>query len=107
MSVTLTGTGGLFTRLGKLAASLNNVNGFRAATAPSPSSAWGASGQTIRTVDYQISDIRDQFLSTNTQLIDGLYAQRDSYRATHSSYTSYLRDLAQAVLIQMVHDDAV
>lgn len=93
MSVTLTGTGGLFTRLGKIGLMINAVNAFRG-TSGSPN------------VGTMIDAIEAQFASADQDMVDGLYRIRNSYRTAHGSALQDLRTLAQAILIDMVHDDA-
>lgn len=88
MSVTLTGTGGLFTRLGKIIGGINEACTAVGATANSRADAIAA-----------------QFASAQQDLIDGLYANRDSYRGSAGSDLSYLRTLAQNTIIEMCADD--
>ena len=58
MTVTLIGTGGCFTRVGRMGGALNDTNTFR--------------GTTLVT---KADNIRAQFASTNQQLVDDLYRQ--------------------------------
>jgi len=105
MTVALTGTGGLFTRMGRMGGLLNTINGHVGNIAPNPSSAWGSGGPAIVDLKHAIDNINAQFASANQQLVDGLYSQRDSYRGVHGGMKSYLKSLAQATLIKMVDDD--
>lgn len=107
MSITLTGTGGLFTRIGRMGGLLNNVLGLIGSTAPSPSSAWGASGPTISALATNVDNIRDQFVSSRTDLIEGLYSVRDSYRGAHSAILTDMQQRAQATVIAMADDDVL
>lgn len=105
MAVTLTGTGGLFTRLGKIGASLNNVNGFRAGTAPASATTWGSGGPAIDCIDVNADEIEAQYASSRQELVDALYTNRDGLKSAMGSWQSYLRTLARSTLIQMVDDD--
>lgn len=90
MSVTLTGTGGLFTRLGKIGKFLNDLNSYRGST----------------TVGPDVDAIGGQYQSTRQDLVDQLYSQRDAYRAVHSSQTTALRTLATNTIVAMFDDDS-
>lgn len=107
MAVTLTGTGGLFTRLGKIIAAIRNINGFRAGTATDTTALWGSGGPTVYDTDHAISNITAQFLSTQQTLMDGIYTTRDNFKAAQGTMLSALRDLASKTIIEMVHADAV
>lgn len=170
MSITFTGTGGLFTRLGRIAGWLRSINRFRGAGSI-PVTTISGNGTTITvtctfphgfhagdtviiagsniagyngskliasissatvftitdsttgantakvTVRLSLSssspipvqaladNIEAQFQSTNQDLVEYVYASRDSYRNTHDGQVSYLQQLAQKVVIQMVDDD--
>lgn len=105
MSVTLTGTGGLFTRLGTVASALNCLNGALGATAPASATTWGSGGTNINALQTSMTKIEAQFASTNYQLIDSLFTNRDKIRAAASTYRSYLKSLAEQILITQVNDD--
>lgn len=105
MTVAFTGTGGVFTRIGRCGGLLRNLNGFLNATAPDPSSAWGSGGPAIAALGTNINNIAAQFASTNQQLIDGLYTQRDAYRSAASSIRAYLKTLAGNTLVKQLDDD--
>lgn len=111
MAVTLTGTGGLFTRAGKLIGAIRAINGVRASTAAvgvtdDASATWGASGAKVKEINTICTDIWAQYASTNQQLLDGLGSQRDSFRSAVSSFISYASQLASSTVIKMVDDDA-
>jgi hypothetical protein len=103
----LTGTGGLFTRLGKIVKAIRNTNGYRGATAPAASGTWGASGPSINDLATALNEIEAQFASTNQQLMDGLYVQRTAHRSAQDGLLSYLQSLASTIIITMANDDAV
>lgn len=105
MAVTLTGTGGLFTRLGKILGTIDNVNGFRGSTAPNPSSTWGASGPEISAIQTNIDGIQAEFQSALQYVTDGLYTALSSFRSTQSGLLSTMRQLAQTTLVEQVHAD--
>lgn len=88
MAVTLTGTGGFFTRLGVIETEVR-----RALTAV---------GSSLNT---GVSNIAAQFLSNEQLQADGLYNQRDAARLTPTTYLTYLQSLAQNYAIEQVHRD--
>jgi len=105
VAILLSGTGGLYTRLGRILGAVSNANGYLSTAAPSPASAWGASGPTINDLADQTNNIEAQFQSSNQQIIDLLYTNRDSVRSALTSWKSYLRGMAQQTLITMANDD--
>lgn len=107
MAVTLTGTGGLFTRLGKIGLLFRNVNGVLGSTAPSPASAWGASGPTIADLGTAVNAIEAQYQASRQDLVDGLYSERDSARSVFSQLKNYLVNLGANTVYQMVLDDTL
>lgn len=80
----------LFTRLGKIAGRLNDVNNFIGT---------GTIGPTVDT-------LQGEYASPDLNLVGGLYSARDSYRQAHTSWQNYLSALAQATVIQMVNEYA-
>lgn len=98
MTIPLTGTGGLFTRLGKIGGALNNINKFLGTT--------DISAGGLKAVGPAIDAIFGQFESADQLLVSGLYPARDAYRGVHNSMTAYLQSLAQATVIQMANDDS-
>lgn len=98
MTVALTGTGGLFTRIGKELHALNSINALLAAG--------DLSAASIRSIGVLTTNIEAQYASANQQLVDNLYSQfRDSARNSLGSQKSYLKALAENTLNQMVDDD--
>lgn len=96
MSITLTGTGGLFTRLGKIAGGLNESNGFLATIVSPVTGSGGTTGTRATT-------IQAQYESADQNVIDSLFSQRNSFQASNSSWTSYLQTLASNTLTQQVN----
>lgn len=90
MSITLTGANGLFTRLGKVAKLLNDLNTFRGT---------GTIGPDIDAIEAQFTASPDQ------NLIDNLYSTRDSYRGVHGNLTNYVKTLAANIVTQMANED--
>jgi hypothetical protein len=90
MAVTLTGTGGLFTRLGKEFTELNRVV-----------SSYGTS------LNNGTEAIYDQYPNTleDAQVIDGLLTARESYRGVHNSYTTVIKTAAVNTVVEQVHRD--
>lgn len=97
MTIPLTGTGGLFTRVGTMGGLLNDVNSFRGTA--------NLTAASIKSIGPAVDSIAAQFDSTDQNLINGLYGNRDSYRTVHSSLTQYIQQLAQSTLVQMANDD--
>ena len=108
MSITLTGTGGLFTRLGKAANLYLNLAGFMSATAPSASNTtWASNNSTIRDLGHAVDQIDAQYQSTGQNLTEGIYTARDSYRSSGvGSLGSALAQLGERTVVTMV-DDAI
>lgn len=108
MSITLTGTGGLFTRLGKAGNLHLNIAGFLSDTAPSAANTtWGSNNCTIRDLGHAIDQIDAQYLAAGQNLTEGLYAARDAYRGVgFGSLGSSLQQLSERTLVTMV-DDAI
>jgi len=90
MSVTLTGTGGLFTRLGKEIVEVQRVV-----------SAYGSS------LNSGVEAIWDQFPNSDQDAIaiDGINSAREAYRTVHGSYTSFLNSAMSNTIIQQVNRD--
>lgn len=99
MSVTLTGTGGLFTRLGVIFYALKSSNTYSAAS--TDISAGG-----LKALGVSQTNILAQFASTLQFVPDGITVQVDSARSSLSSWKSYLKQLAETTLIEQVHADA-
>src|SRR5215469_11346461 len=96
MTIPLTGTGGLFTRVGTVGGFLNDINTF-IGTSGAPTG--------LKTVGPATDSINAQYASTDQILISGLYPARDSYRNVHNTMTAYLQSLAQSTVITMANDD--
>lgn len=107
MTIPLTGTDGLFTRLGRIAGCLRNLNGFLGSTPPVTATQWGTGGPEVRALGTNVDNIHAQFQSTNQHLVDGLYVRASAFRANASTFRSYLRTLARDVAVQMADDDVV
>lgn len=92
MSVTLTGSGGLFTRLGKIVGEYQRVvSGYGVALTNGVEGVW------------------DQYPNSDEDgvAIDGLIAARNSYRTVHGSYLSSLVSTASNTVIEQVNRDNV
>jgi len=97
MTIALTGTGGLFTRVGRCGGLLNAINAFRGTA--------NLSAASIVSIGTGIDNVEAQFASTNQQLVDALYAARNSHRLAHSQLATYLQGLSQQVVVTMADDD--
>lgn len=112
MAVTLTGTGGLFTRLGKLIGGIRNINGMRGETAAvgnvdDASALWGSAGAAVKDAKTQVTDILAQYLSTRQSDVADIWTAQSSFRSSLSGYISTLKNYCQTTLIGMVDDDAI
>lgn len=112
MSITLTGTGGLFTRTGVWARLIRTLNGARGSTAPNPGSSWGGTTKTIFDLQTAVANINAQYASTLQGIAAGLYgvSANDGVIGTiRQSVGSQLNTLATAVrntIIQMADADS-
>jgi hypothetical protein len=59
------------------------------------------------TIGTRANNIEAQFQSTDQNIVDTLYSQRDSYRLVHATYASFLQSLSQNTMIQMANDDTL
>lgn len=98
MSVTLTGTGGLFTRLGRLAYGVKSANLYLGAT--------DISAGGLKAVGVTTTDVLAQFASALQYVPDGINSSRDSARQSLSNWKSDLRAIAAKTVIEQVHADA-
>jgi hypothetical protein len=89
MPISLTGSGGYFTRLGHLIAGIKEVQALLGTTLPARAS----------TVFLDFQNAPDQYLNS------GVYAALQGYQSDES-WTSQLQAIAQAMTIQMAQDDA-
>lgn len=97
--ITLTGTGGLFTRLGKYAFFVTSHNKYRGSYSLSSSD-----GASINSIGPNTDAIRAQYNTADQQVADNLYLQiRDSARAAMSPALTSMVSLAQTTLIEMAH----
>lgn len=77
----------LFPRLGNIIGGANQENTARGGT---------ASGR--------IADIYGDFINTDQQVVQTIYAQLDAYRLAGDTFQNYYQSLCQATLIQMAND---
>lgn len=97
MTVTLVGTGGLLTRMGRDGGMTNAVNAFRGTA--------DLSGASIVSAGVGFNHIEAQYQSSRQDLADGIYAALTSYRGVHGQVLTYLQQHASNVLQQMFSDD--
>ncbi len=86
-TIPLTGSQGLFPRLGTLATLLNSINTSRGTDVPA-----------------DVTLINDQFTSTDQQVINNLYSSLLSYQNSCSSFNSAIRTMANNTVISMAND---
>lgn len=88
MAITLTGTGGLFTRLGALIYSVKDtVNVYQGTTLTARATA-----------------IQSQYLSTDSNLIDQLYSNLSQAQNGARNFATYCSTLAQKTIVSQVND---
>jgi hypothetical protein len=97
MSILLTGTGGLFTRWGRIAAYLNGINAFRGTT--------DLTAASIRSVGPYTDNVFAQFTSADQNLMDRWYSTQDTFRASFNTQATTLQTLFGNVLTQMANED--
>src|SRR5262245_36721602 len=101
MSITLTGTGGLFTRLGKIFQAFESNNVYIGDTSIGSASpdldCLGNNGS--------YTEILAQFASNEQDLMRDLAEQRDALRTGQGAWKQYLIDLAKGVVIRQVDRD--
>lgn len=108
MAISLTGTGGLFTRLGVIIKAIRNINGFRGKTAISTAAAWGSGGPTVEDSDTMFKDIFDQYLAlplSQLSKIGQLYSTQSAWQTTVGNSNAYFQGLANDTVIQMANND--
>ncbi len=84
--IVLTGTGGLFTRIGSLGGLLDAINTQRGETIPNHVTAVGA-----------------QYLTSNQSVVSGIYSSLASYQTASGNFMPSIRSMAIATLTQMVN----
>ncbi len=97
MAVTLTGTGGLFTRLGVIFAGIRDANVFLAAT--------DISAGGLRAIGVRANNIAAQYASTLQFIIADLYPDRDAVRSALDAWKGQMVALAEQTLIEQVYAD--
>jgi hypothetical protein len=101
MAVTLTGPGGLFTRLGHIFGGVADIHALYGASATDrvlSGASWITRGNTI-TADYAAG-------TPIKAVADGLLGQLVNWQGSSNGFLSQLNSLAQATIIKMVDDDA-
>ena len=86
MSIQYTGTGGLFTRLGKIFGTFNNINTFRGTTFPP-----------------MVNAIQGQYAGSNQAVIDNIYQNASGYQSSQGSYLFTLQSLASDTVLTIVN----
>jgi hypothetical protein len=100
MTIPLTTSGGLFTRLGHLVGSLNDVNAMRGGSATS-----NVLGNAIlpTRVAQVVADYNQ--VPINSSLVDGIFTQLEAMQAVLGQWPSYLQGLAINTMVQMAVQD--
>lgn len=103
MAVSLTGTGGLFTRLGKMAGIFLSKTMENSNVTASPSNAsWGLGGVSIVSLGTAVTGIVAQFASADQDIMDGIYAAQQTERTAVSDFAGRMPGLANVTLGRMV-----
>src|SRR5262249_33109573 len=89
MGISLTGTGGLYTRWGTMIGTVNVYNTGRGST-----------------LDTRVSNLIAQFNTSERNVLDQLYAQRDTFRTSPATWMAYMQTLAQTTLVEMANNDS-
>ncbi len=98
MAVLLTGSGGLFTRLGHLGGLLNYLNATRGGATTS---------EVSNDVSTKVGTIEADYANGTARrdLVDGIYGQVTSWKGNQSGLLSQLQTIAKNTVIAMVNDD--
>ena len=99
MAVTLTGAGGLFTRVGHILGIALNINVVRGSAIVAPDYSV--------TTDSKIATLQADYAAGTARrdIIDQINAQLTSYHNAHGSFLTYLSGIASTTVIEMVNDD--
>jgi hypothetical protein len=100
----LTGAGSLGVRLGHIGQQLNNINALLGGSLTVD----GRATDVSETAVAGVAEIAVDFAAGTAQyaLVDSLQSQLASYQGSASGFKTYLKGLAQALLIKMVDDDS-
>ena len=79
--------GDLFNRIGPWGNLINTINAFRGTTIPAG-----------------VASADEQYLTTDQNIIDNLYANQSSYQNSSNAFLSQIRSMAISTLIQMVNE---
>lgn len=99
MAITLTGTGGIWVRLGKIFQAIRSANrysGDGAITSASPD---------LDALGTSFTEVIAQYASNEQDLMNNLPTQRDGARTALSGWKSALAKLASDTVIEQVHRD--
>jgi hypothetical protein len=84
--IPLTGTGGLFTRIGAYGGLLNAINASRGTTIPA-----------------HVATIQGQFLSSNQDVIDNIYTNLNQYQNSCSAFNAPIQSMCNNTVIEMAN----
>ncbi len=88
MSIALTGTGGLATRIGKQYVALTTLNTARGAT-----------------LDTLVANIVAQYASTHQEVVANIYPARDAFRTVFASFLTELQTEGVSTIVKMTNDN--
>lgn len=90
MAMTWTGSGGLFTVVGKIAAAIYNTRGRRGSLDPDTAAFWGSGGFPIKCLETEIQDIIDDHSAAQSPWYDGIRETQDAMETAQDSYITAL-----------------
>lgn len=101
MAVTLTGAGGLFTKLGHITGIVLNINFARGSNITAP--------DYLVTIPARVNNLEGDYAGGTVQygITDGLQNQRAGWQNAQGGFLTNLKSLASSTLIDMVNTDAL
>lgn len=98
MAIDLDGSqNGLLRRLGKIAVNIISANSFRGTA--------DLSAASIVSIGVGTDNVRALFNSSDQEVVDSLYSQRDAVRSSLAGWNAYQSQIAATTLITMANDD--
>jgi len=94
--------------MGEMCRLIRTLNGQRGKTAPNPGSSWGGTTQQIRCLQDAIQDIRLQFTTTDTQIIEqngGLAGLQSTLQSAIGGSNQAVQTMIQNTIISMAQTD--
>lgn len=105
MALTFSGAGGLFTKIGHILGILLDINKVRGFASPAPVTSPDTMSAIPTKIDTLVADYAGGTAEKN--IVDGLYAARNSWQGSQAAFLSTLQTLAINTLIDMVRADSI